>query len=411
VSLRDGPFQDLKVPLTWTAAVAVVVSIVIGLALLLGDRRATVQGQAVETARDAFDRVSRPVSGVLDAPVRWVGDGVDGVKQYFFAVSENRRLKAEVANLTHWRDEAIALRHDNSRYEALLGLKTDPPIPMVSARVIADAHGPFAQTRLADAGTEAGVRIGNPVMTEYGLVGRVLGVATGVSRVLLLTDVSSRVPIMDDRTDSRGILTGDGTGSPSIDYLRGDQPVKAGDLILTSGDGGLFPRGLPVGVVYQAIDGNWRVRLDTDDGPVDNVRILLFHDVTQLARQPGLSQTTLPPLSAADAAQVQAQASAASASSAPPAGVASHPSHATAASGATPQAATAHAGAPAASAPASHAAAATPSPPAVTVTVAHPAGAPSATHAATPVAHPRPKHRPTPATSSAPAPDDTMPPT
>jgi len=394
VSLRDGPFQDFKVPLTWTAAVAVIVTGVIGVALVLGDRRATVQGQAVETARDAFDRVSRPVSGVLDAPVRWVGDGVDGIKQYFFAVSENRRLKAEIADLNHWRDDAIALRHDNARYEALLGLKTDPPIPMVGARVIADAHGPFADTRLADAGVEAGVHVGNPVMTEHGLVGRVLGVATGVSRILLLTDISSRVPIMDDRTDSRGILTGDGTGSPTIEYLRGDQPVKAGDRILTSGDGGVFPRGLPVGVVYQAIDGNWRVRLDTDDGPIDNVRILLFRDVSQLARQPGLSQTTLPPLSAADAAQVQAQANAA----------ASTPS---ASATATAASQAAHAATTAA------APAAQPQHFAVTTTATH----------STPFAAPRPapphpaaghpKQRPAQASSSsAPAADaDTMPPT
>ncbi|HXQ10838.1 MAG TPA: rod shape-determining protein MreC [Caulobacteraceae bacterium] len=395
MSLRDGPFQDIKVPLTWTAAVAVVVTAVIGVALVLGDRRETVQGHASEVARDAFDRVARPVSGILDAPVRWVDGGVAGVRSYFFAVSENRRLKQEVADLTHWRNDAIALRHDNERYEALLGLRTDPPIPMVAARVIADDHGPFAQTRLADAGVEAGVRSGNPVMTEHGLVGRILGVAKGVSRILLLTDVSSRLPIMDDRTDSRGILTGDGSGAPTLEYLRGDQPVKAGDRILSSGDGGLFPRGLPVGEVYQSIDGNWRVRLDADDGPIDNVRILLFRDVSQLARQPGLSSTSIPPLAPADAAQVAAEANAASQSSAPPAST-SHPTHAAATAAPT--------------------VAATQTAPHLTVTTTATHGASAPVHApvaasAHPAAHL--KHRPATAASSGapPAPDDTMPPT
>jgi rod shape-determining protein MreC len=316
--------------------------------------------------------------------VHWIGDGVDAVRQYFFAVSENRRLRQQVAELTHWRDEAIALRHDNGRYESLLSLKTDPPIPMVSARVIADAHGPFAQTRLADAGNESGVRIGNPVMTEHGLVGRILGVSSGVSRILLLTDVSSRLPIMDDRTDDRGILTGDGSGSPTLDYVRGDQAMKAGDRILTSGDGGLFPRGLPVGVVYQAIDGNWRVRLDTDDGPVDNVRILLFRDVTQLARQPGLSASTLPPLAPSEAAQVAAQANAAA--SAPPSAAQSgaHPAH--------PSGAVATAGAPAAASSAHPL-----TPPTVHVTTAPTHVPPGAsTHAAPAAApaHPAVVHRP-----------------
>jgi rod shape-determining protein MreC len=319
VSLRDGPFQDLKVPLTWTAAVAVIVAIVIGLALVFGDRRETIQGHAITATRGALDRVARPVSGVIDTPARWIGDGVNSVKQYFFAVSENRRLRQEVADLRQWKDTAIALRHDNARYEALLGLKTDPPLPMVGARVIADSRGPFAQTRLADAGVEAGVRVGNPVMNDHGLVGRILGVANGVSRVLLLTDVSSRTPVLDDRSNSRAILTGDGGDAPELDYLRGPDPVKAGDRILTSGDGGLFPRGLPVGIVFQGLDGNWRVRLYSDDGPIDFVRILLFRDFSQLAAQPALSAAVVPPLAPSEAAEVATEASAASASSAKPA--------------------------------------------------------------------------------------------
>jgi rod shape-determining protein MreC len=308
VSLRDGPFQDLKVPLTWTAAVAVIVAMVIGLALLLGDHRGTLQGQAIGAGRGALDTVIRPVSNVVAAPVRWVGDGVNGVKQYFFAVSENRRLRAEVADLSQWRDKAVALRNDNARYQSLLGLKTDPPIPMVGARVIADSRGPFANTRLADAGTEAGVLVGNPVMSEHGLVGRVLGVANGVSRILLLTDVASRTPVLDDRSNSRAILTGDGGGEPKLDYLRGADPVKPGDRILTSGDGGLFPRGLPVGTVVEGLDGNWRVRLDSDDGPVDLVRVLLFRDFSQLAEQKALQATVVPPLPPAQAADVVARA-------------------------------------------------------------------------------------------------------
>lgn len=308
MSLRDGPFQDLKVPLTWTAAVAVIVAMVIGLALLLGDHRGTLQGQAIGASRGALDTVLKPVANVVSAPVRWAGDGVNGVKQYFFAVSENRRLRAEVADLSQWRDRAVALRNDNARYQSLLGLKTDPPIPMVGARVIADSRGPFANTRLADAGTEAGVTVGNPVMTEHGLVGRVLGVAHGVSRILLLTDVASRTPVLDDRTNSRAILTGDATDDPRLDYLRGADPVRAGDRILTSGDGGLFPRGLPVGTVVQGIDGNWRVHLDSQDGPVDLVRILLFRDFSQLADQKALSATAVPPLPPAEAADVAARA-------------------------------------------------------------------------------------------------------
>jgi rod shape-determining protein MreC len=397
VSLRDGPFQDLKVPLTWTAAVAVIVAMVIGLALLLGDHRGTLQGQAIGASRGALESVVRPASNVIAAPVRWIGDGVNGVKQYFFAVSENRRLRAEVADLSQWRDKAVALRNDNARYQSLLGLKTDPPIPMVGARVIADSRGPFANTRLADAGVEAGVVVGNPVMTERGLVGRVLGVANGVSRILLLTDVASRTPVLDDRSNSRAILTGDGGGEPKLAYLRGAEPVKAGDRILTSGDGGLFPRGLPVGTVVQGLDGNWRVRLDSDDGPIDLVRILLFRDFSQLADQKALQAPTVPPLSPAEAADVAARAQPAPAP--PPAAPTAKPaaaSSAPAASSSKPKAAKPSKPAPA-KAPANPVAASSAKP-------SKPPAASPAASSAKPT--PAPKPKPKPAASSAPAAGD-----
>ena len=308
MSYRDGPLQDLRVPLTWTAAVAVVVAAVIGIALLVGDRRETVQAQAGNVTKAMADTWARPVGKVLSAPVRWVGDAIDGVNGYFFAVSENRRLKAEIVDLEKWRVEALSLENDNGRFRSLLGLRTDPPIPMATALVISDSRGPFADSRLADAGREKGIVIGNPVMSEHGLVGRVVGVAKGVSRILLLTDVASRTPVMIDRTNARAILTGDGGPNPRLDYMRGQDPVKTGDRVITSGDGGLFPRGLPVGSAVKSLDGDWRVALYSDDAPIDYVRILLFRDFSQLANQKALTQSAVPPLSPAEAAEVAAEA-------------------------------------------------------------------------------------------------------
>lgn len=295
MSLRDSQFGELKVPLTWTAAVALVVVAVVAVALLLSDRRETFQAEAYGATRSMGDRVLAPVGEVLSAPGRWTGTGIDTVRGYFFAVSENRRLKRELQDMRQWRDVAIALRDTNQRYQALLGLKTDPPIPMVAARIVSDSRGPFANTRLANAGKEDGVMPGNPVMSENGLVGRVIGVTTGASRVLLLTDVASRTPVMIDRTNARAILTGDGGPNPRLDYLRGRDPVKEGDRILTSGDGGVIPRGLPVGAAVKGLDGKWRVVLVSDKAPIDFVRILLFRDFTQLVNTKELDQMPVPP--------------------------------------------------------------------------------------------------------------------
>src|ERR1700751_3802526 len=154
MSLRDSQFGELKVPLTWTAAVALIVAAVVAVALLLTDRRETFRAEAYGAARGAADSVLSPVGAAPSAPGRWTGAGVDAIRGYFFAVSENHRLKTELGQMRQWRDVAFALKNENGRFRSLLGLKTDPPIPMVAARVVTDSRGPFADTRIAHTGPE-----------------------------------------------------------------------------------------------------------------------------------------------------------------------------------------------------------------------------------------------------------------
>ena len=300
MAFRDGPFENFKVPLVWTAAVAVVVAGVAAVLLLLTDKREnTANGYG--GVRGGFDQAAAPVGGVLSAPVRWIGHLSEGVSGYFFAVSENRKLKEQLAEMQALRDANITLKNTNDRYEALLGIRTEPAIRMATARAVSESRGPFSNARLIDAGTRKGIRVGNPVVNEHGLVGRVVGTTNGVSRVLLLTDVASRTPVLIDRSDARAILVGDGGGNPRLDFLRGQGTIQAGDRVLTSGDGGVFPRGLAVGVVARSIDGTWRVKLFSDAGAIDFVRVLLFQSFDQLVDPAALEAPPLAGLATAPA--------------------------------------------------------------------------------------------------------------
>ena len=311
MAFRDGPFENIKVPLAWTAAVVVVVAVIGAIVLLLGDRTTSEGGSTMGAARGGFEAAAGPVGGVFAAPVRWAGAARDYVGGYFFAIGENRRLKAEIAELSGWRDEAIAQKNINGRYEALLGLRTEPPVPMATGRAISESRGPFSNAKLIDVGSAKGVRIGNPVVTEHGLVGRVTGVTGGVSRVVLLTDVASRTPVMIERTDARAMLTGDGGDSPRLEFIRGSGSIKAGDRILSSGDGGGLPRGLPIGVAAKGVDGAWRVKLFSDHGAIDYVRVLLFQSFGQLVSPNALNApplaglTTAPEPSAAEVGAIR----------------------------------------------------------------------------------------------------------
>jgi rod shape-determining protein MreC len=280
VSLRDGPLGEIKPPLAWVAAGALIVALIVAGALLVagGSKSGPLGG-----LRTAADGVTGPVGGALAAPVRATGGLFGAVGAYFMAGSQNRELRADLDAALSWRDETLALRRENARLRGLLGLKTEPPLPMVSARTVLDARGPFSNSRLADAGAAQGVVEGNPVLSDHGLVGRVVGVGDQVSRVMLLTDIDSRMPVMIARTNGRAILTGDGGPNPRLAYLRTHDALQEGDRILTSGDGGVAPRGLPVGTAVKGFDGAWRVTLDADAEPIDFVRILLFKDFAQVA--------------------------------------------------------------------------------------------------------------------------------
>ncbi|MFT3996042.1 MAG: rod shape-determining protein MreC [Asticcacaulis sp.] len=289
----NQPFEHLKLPLTWGVMILVAAVVVVGALMFLGDRRGGFDAAAYGN-RAGFDRAAAKTNNVLSAPAHFVSDRTNGVEDYFFAISENRTLKQKVSELEKYRDAYRQARELNRRYEVLLRLRTEPEVETVAARSVSVSRGPFNNNRLIDAGTSKGLKFGNPVINEHGLVGRVVGVSPDVSRVLMVTDVVSRVPVMVARTDARAMMVGDGGGFPRLEFVRGGPDVlKKGDQILTSGDGGIFPRGLPVGEARRGVDGVWRVDLYTNRAPVDLVKVLRFEDFSQLPRADEVLRTPL----------------------------------------------------------------------------------------------------------------------
>jgi rod shape-determining protein MreC len=217
------------------------------------------------------------------------------IERSWNAADRVKQLEAENQQLREWRQTAQALAERLERYEALLKMAPDVLGAAnlegaVAARLVLDAGGPFKRTLLANAGADHGVRRGFVAINENGLVGRVVSIGARSSRVLLLDDYNSRVPVMGLQSRARAMMTGDASDAPSLDKgqvqvaePRLDYPVGAGGLregerIVTSGDGGLFPRGLLVGLAELGADGRWRVKLAAASRPIDFVRLLPFAD-------------------------------------------------------------------------------------------------------------------------------------
>ncbi|GAA0583533.1 rod shape-determining protein MreC [Caenispirillum bisanense] len=213
----------------------------------------------VERARTSIADSVAPVLDVLSRPAASLAQAVETVREFTALHEENQRLRADNERLMRWQMVARKLEAENEALRALQNFRPEPEASFVSARVVADTGGAFAHSLLMLAGGGDGVRKGQAVMTGEGLVGRVAEVGRRTSRVLLITDINSRIPVMVGEGRQRAIMAGENTDRPRLIYLPANAGVVPGDLVVTSGAAGAFPQGLPVGVVASVEDGVVRV--------------------------------------------------------------------------------------------------------------------------------------------------------
>jgi rod shape-determining protein MreC len=160
---------------------------------------------------------------------------------------ENLRLREANARLA---DENLQFREAivaSERFQRLLGVRGQHESSMIPANVVAQDLSPWFRSLMLDQGKSAGIQTGMPVITDQGLVGVVSGTTAGAAKVLLVTDPQSRIDAFVQRTRARATVRGRGRRACAVEYLRRDADVREGDLVITSGRGGVYPKGLVVG--------------------------------------------------------------------------------------------------------------------------------------------------------------------
>lgn len=203
----------------------------------------------VETLRVGVADALSPVFGFFSQPAETIAAGVGEFEGILAVHERNERLESDNARLRKWQAVAEQLGHENDVFRRLLKVVPDQRARFVTARVIADSGGPFIHMVLVNAGASHGARRGQAVVNHDGLVGRVLEVGDHTARILLLTDLNSRIPVVLEESRDRTILRGDNSPHPYLAFLATDARVKPGDRIVTSGEGGMFPPALDVGIV------------------------------------------------------------------------------------------------------------------------------------------------------------------
>ncbi len=209
---------------------------------------------ALERARTAIVDVAAPALDAMSRPVEAGERVAASVENFFLVHSENARLREENARLLGWVAAARQLEVENATLRAQLDFVPEAAPRAVTARVVADPGGAYFHSLLINAGARNFVRRGQAVVAMGGIVGRVAEVGERSARVLLLTDLNSRIPAIVESTGDRVIVSGNNTPWPAITYLSSNSPVSHGDRVLTSGHGGVFPPGLVIGTVSEATE-------------------------------------------------------------------------------------------------------------------------------------------------------------
>jgi len=215
-----------------------------------------------------------PLIEALSQPVYFVRDLLENLEHLAELRTENEALRIEVTALKRSMIELNNLKSENQVLKKQLNFIPENSFGFITARVIADGSGSFARSVIVKAGEKDGIRKGQAVVTGDGLVGRLHEVGNSSSRVVLLEDLNSRIPVMSLQTRDRAILAGNNTRLPTLSYLSETAQVAVGSHIVTSGDGGVFPQGIPIGVVVSTRDGLAKVQLLAQTGKLDFVKIV-----------------------------------------------------------------------------------------------------------------------------------------
>ena len=222
------------------------------------------------------------------APIRFTTDLIGSFQSYRRIYAQNQEMLRELKKMQEWKERAQLLEQENARLLDLNNVRLDPRYTHITGVVLADSGSPFRQTVLINVGKRDGIVDGWAAMDGIGLVGRISGVGNTTSRVILLGDSSSRIPITIEPSNQRALMIGDNTARPPIEFLEKPDLIRPGDRVVTSGDGGVFPADLLIGRVVQETSGRLRVQLSADTQRLEFLRIIRHFPREQITTTGGL---------------------------------------------------------------------------------------------------------------------------
>ena len=241
-----------------------------------------VENDRAERLRMRFVEHFVPGLELRQVPARLVADLSDAMSGYFATRRRLQSLESEVRALRAWRERAERLEYENAQLQRLVDLRSLPRHATVAAKILFDTRSHSRQSILIGLGRDQGAKEGYPVLGKVGLIGRILTAGNEVSRVILLSDAGSKVPVMLPNSGVSGLVAGDNSSEPRFEFASDIGPVRPGQRVVTSGKGGVYPSGLLVGTVIRRADGSLRILPAETLAQADYVRVIKHQRTEQL---------------------------------------------------------------------------------------------------------------------------------
>lgn len=226
-----------------------------------------------------------PVINAMQLPAEMIYAGYEKIRDISRVYHENKALKKENLELLMLKNQVRTLRMENKLLGRMLNYAPPPEAQYITAKIVAEEGDGFSHSLIAYIGDAENVHNGQVVLGAESVVGRVESVSGKYVRVLLFTDINSKIPVIVERNRERGILSGNNTNVPTLMFTSLDADIRLGDMLVTSGVAGVFPSGLPVGIVSRIDKDVIEVATLTDIERLEYIKIVdygIYHEVSQL---------------------------------------------------------------------------------------------------------------------------------
>jgi len=224
--------------------------------------------------RSAVSDAFNPVMTVVGTPFQNIAIFLHDLTSIAQLQADNHRLLQDNEKLREWYQTALLLSSENQSLRELLDMPLAKDLRHIGARVMSDSGNTYVKSLLVSVGKEKGVEKGNAVLSGEGLIGRVVESGQKTARILLITDINSRVPVVVEDTKQHAIMAGQNTQYPTLIHLPQESAITEGVRIVTSGYGGVYPYGLPVGRVIKDDQEQLKVVPFSDFDRLHFVRII-----------------------------------------------------------------------------------------------------------------------------------------